>query len=80
MRKNNLYEVTVERKVRETHTVVAPTRTEAAIAFAQPDFQSVNDVTTEVVDERVLTPHLVEAGYDPDQTSLAVDDSEKTSK
>lgn len=75
--KQNLYEITVERKVREKHQVVARSRTEAAVAFAQPDFESIADTSSEVVDERVLTPRLVIEGYDPKQTKLvAVDEDD----
>lgn len=72
--KQNLYQITVERKVRERHTVAARSRTEAAVAFANPDFESLDEVDSEVVDERVLTPKLIEEGYDPNQETLDVDD------
>jgi hypothetical protein len=67
MAKLNLYTITIERKVRETHTVAARTRTEAALAFGRDDFQSIDEVSRVVVDERVLTPHLTETDYDPNQ-------------
>jgi hypothetical protein len=68
--KQNLYEITVERKVREKHTVVARSRTEAAVAFANPEFVSLDEVSREIVDERVLTPKLLREGFDPDQMTL----------
>lgn len=64
MAKRNLYQITVERKVRDKFTVIARSRTEAAVAFASPDFQSVNEVEHENVDERVLTPKLIDEDLD----------------
>lgn len=79
MAKRNLYEITVERKVRDKYTVVARSRTEAAVAFASPDFQSVNDVEHEQIDERVLTPKLIDEDLDQMRIDEILDASEAAS-
>lgn len=68
----NLYEITIERKTRETIPVRARSRTEAAVLYAQG---AADDHRTEpeVFDEKILTPKLIKTNVD--QAELPLDDA-----